>query len=250
MLRLREERRHLREPCGGVTTQDVENPIPAGTAADRRQRLQNRKVRLPGSVLLDALPAGDPKLVAGRGGGEEMDGQRRLADSRLSGEEHDLPPPRARRFEPRADRLELGAAPDEGRTGVAARPRRRDGRGYGFDRRHEPVAAAADRLDVTWRRRVVTEKLAHLPHASFHQRGAPVAVGPDGMHEVADRHEPPRIFREVPQDRESLRTDGELARPVPESPALGVETEGGEEDVAGRNGHVGLRSRASDADRS
>ena len=94
VLHLREERRHLGEPGRRVPTEDVENPIPAGTAAHRRQRLQDRQVGLSGSVLLDALPAGDAKLVAGGGGGEEVAGQRRLADSRLSGEEQDLPRPR------------------------------------------------------------------------------------------------------------------------------------------------------------
>ena len=118
-LRLREERRHLREPRRGVATEHVEHPIPAGTAAHRRQRLQHRKVRLPGSVVLDALPAGDAKLVAGRGGGEEMAGQRGLADSRLAGEEHDLPRPRERRVEPRrrAARARCGARRRSNRRG-------------------------------------------------------------------------------------------------------------------------------------
>lgn len=110
------------------------------------ERLDDREVRFGGAVLLEAGAAPDdhPALLEAV---EERADERRLADPGLPGDEAELPTPRARTLERRAQQRELRVAADDERIDVGAR--RAPRHDVVAELGHEPVAAPDHGLDDT-----------------------------------------------------------------------------------------------------
>src|SRR5262249_26652714 len=144
-----------------------------------------RQIGLAGPVVLETLPARDPRVA--RGGNLRQEGvhQGRLADSRLAGHEDDLPHAPGRASERYAHLIEFGL-PANQPDGV---PRRRRGpmawprvvQVAWLRARDEPVAAAVDRLHEPRHPRLVPERPSDLADAAMergvgHQRAGPERV--------------------------------------------------------------------------
>jgi hypothetical protein len=71
-LRRRQQRRHVRDPRRRVPAEHGDDAIGAGAVAHHAERLQDRKIRLTGSVVLDALPPPAAELVASGGTTQEL----------------------------------------------------------------------------------------------------------------------------------------------------------------------------------
>jgi hypothetical protein len=218
-LRIRDQGGHLDEPRGRVTGEDRPHLRALRQTAEAPERLEERQIGLAGSEVLDALAAGRSDAAAVERPHEGVD-ERRLADARLAGDEHDAPGPRLRLREPALELLQLRLAADE------ARRRELDvSRGLGeagaavavaSDRRDEAVPAPRDRLDEARGGRVVPEERPQLADVAAQQALAHVRVRPHGLRQLRARHEPRRVRREVRQHRERLPAKRQALRAPPE----------------------------------
>ena len=105
----------------------MDDGVSVRPAAEARQRLEHRHVRLAGAVLLEAPAAGNRDLAVGFDLREEGLHERGLADARLARHEHDLPVPAERLVEQPAQAAKLSVAADHcrwnGRRGLPGRRR-------------------------------------------------------------------------------------------------------------------------------
>src|SRR5262249_19520252 len=149
-----QERRQLHEPARRVLSEHADDLLTAGVTAETAERLEDRQIRLAGAVVLHALAPTDAQRRPGGDLREERIHERGLADSRLAGDEDELPPPIQRSPEPVVKPGDLGVPADErgarGRsrgvdavleTGARRRSRARPG-----DRSDEAEAASMHRL--------------------------------------------------------------------------------------------------------
>ena len=90
---------------------DLDDALAAALAAQPPERFEHRQVRLAGAAMLHALTMADQNLCAGRRRDEALD-DRRLADPRLSRDEHDPPLAAARLREQPLQLRELAVAAD------------------------------------------------------------------------------------------------------------------------------------------
>ena len=107
-------RRQLRQPARRRAPQQRQHrraPVAVGEPAGG---LQQGHVRLARAVLFDALPARDRDVAARRDAREEGGEQRRLADARLTDDEHHLALARQHAQQRGVERGEFARAPDRG----------------------------------------------------------------------------------------------------------------------------------------
>ena len=89
--------------------------LAAGLAAHPVESLEHRHVGLAGTVLLDALAAGDADSFVLRRPGEKRFDERGLAEAGVTGHEHDAAPAAEHVVEEAVEALELGLASDDGK---------------------------------------------------------------------------------------------------------------------------------------
>ena len=95
--------------------EDLDQLLAARRSPQSPQRLEHRQIGFAGAVLLHALPAADAQRVAFADLRQERLHQRRLADSRLAGHEHELPLPVERLLQPLVQPRQLGVSADQRR---------------------------------------------------------------------------------------------------------------------------------------
>ncbi len=223
----RPEPGNLCAPCRRVAREQVAELGRLGLgAAEAADCLQDRQVRLPDPVLLDALPAPHPEAAVALGALHERFEEGGLSDPRLSGHEDDPPAPLAGVPERVPEPSELRAPADEGRdrpapSGCAARR---------VERRDEAVAAAADGGDEAGAGRIVAERPAQLPHADHGRDPADGDLGPDRGEELVGRHQPTGPLEEAAEDRKGLRPKRDAPPSPPEGLVGEIEAERRERD--------------------
>ena len=192
--------RHLCEPHRSVAAQQLHHTF---VLAQLVQHLEPRQVGFAGAVLLDALPARDSRASMRDGPLEEGLDQRRLADSRFAGDEHDAPittpgfakaSVETRQF-PVAAHQPRGQHILVGRIGFGL-----DGCGDGWAQ--VSVAPAMHGLDVDRRQRVVVERPPDLPNARCQRRVRDGRIVPDSGQQLVFGHELTGVVHQVAQDGE------------------------------------------------
>jgi len=128
--------------------------------------------------------------------------QSRLSQSRLSGNENDLPDPIQDLFETVIQRLEVGFTSHNRRmpsgernaqVGRSCRPWQKS------------IPAAMQRLDISWLSRRIPEGFADLHYAALQCTVSDVNVTPNGIQEVVFGNQTSGVIGKMKENGESLR---------------------------------------------
>ena len=211
----RHQGRHPREPARRVAPQALHNARAAGRPAQPAEGLEQRQKRLPGAVVLHALPPGDCEgRRAGAAGQERLD-ESGLADAGLAGDEHHAPRAVERAGQQLVKPRKLGLSSHQDRDGgqhvrrARGPGRQRPGREVqsmrrGGHRGDEPIADPVHRLDIARLACVVGESLAQRLDLEGQGVLAHHCVAPDSIEERRLGDHLAGLAGEGPQDGQRL----------------------------------------------
>ena len=188
--RLAVDPRQLRQPCRSVAPENTDDPLGPGFAQQSPERFEDRQIRLRRAVVFEARTARDRQLRLERGARQQCVDHRRLADTGLTGKEHELALAADGAREPVRKLREHSVAPDRRAAWIN---RCRSLTGTGPD---ESVAPARHVLDEGRRRRIVAERAANLQDGDLENAVADVGLRPPRSQQLLFEDYLPAVFHQ------------------------------------------------------
>lgn len=224
--------RDSRQPCRGMAAEQGEEAAAARVVAKLAKRFQHRQIGLARAELFETLATGDAQVLVGDASQKRID-QGRLAATRPTGHEDQLPLAAQCLVQPTLELEQLGLAPHQSeflwRAGSGRGPSTCclglwwiDDGGFG----NEPIAATVHRLDETGFLRLVPQCFADLVDADFQRGIGHEGVGPDGLEQFLLGDQPAGVLQQISQDGEGFRGECDRLHTAPQAGVVRVEPEG------------------------
>ncbi len=217
----------------GAHAEEAKEPLVASEPLDG---FEHRKVGFTGAILLDALPGRNREAGIALEPAQQGVYQGGLSDTRLTGDEDDLPLGVERPRELPVERGELEIPADQHR-GLSRSVQ------AGGQAGNEPVPATRQRDDEPGSGGIVAERLPDLLHTDLEHLRTHMHIGPQGAQDLFLGRHPAALFDQVPQYRGGLGPQVHPAAIAPQRLRGKVQTEGWKEKAVGC-GRQGARARS------
>ena len=200
-LRLAHQPRELYQPQGRIPPQHRQDRVARRPAAQLPQRLEERQVRFPLTIVRGALPPPDPPYAPGRTVGQKLIDHGCLANADVAADEDELARAVGGALEPVLQPRDGLLAPHDG-------ARRQWGRVLRLFPHAKAIPLRFHRLEILRRRRRVAQGRPNLLDRHPQDRVRHVRAAPDVLAQLGFRHQAAGMRDQIAQHRQRPRSQG------------------------------------------